>query len=124
MDQHSDIRAEAGTANQPGIGLANGAGAAAILAAGVGSLALGVFAFAGDAWPGLNALFIIWRPSGPLSGVTTAAIVVWLLAWFVLGRRWSGREVRLGPVNAWAFAMLAAGLLLTFPPVMDLLQGK
>ena len=106
------------------VGIPNGAGAAAILAAGVGSLALGVLAFAGDAWPALQHRLIFWKPTGPLSGVTISAIVVWLVAWVVLGRRWSGREVNLRPVNAWAFAMLAAGLLLTFPPFMDLLQGK
>src|SRR5471030_594869 len=65
----------------PGL-LPNGPGAAAILAAGVGSLALGVFAFAGDAWPTVKHAFDLWSPTGPLSGVTLAAIVVWLAAWF------------------------------------------
>ncbi len=101
-----------------------GPGAAAILAAGIGSLALGVFAFAGDAVPALSRAFSFWQPTGALSGVTTAAIAVWLVSWFVLSRRWAVRDVRLWPVNAAAFAMLAAALLLTFPPVMDALQGK
>ncbi len=101
-----------------------GSGAAAILAAGMGSLALGVFAFAGDAVPALGRAFTFWQPTGALSGVTITAIAVWLISWFVLSRRWASRDVRLGPVNAAAFAMLAAALLLTFPPVMDALQGK
>lgn len=101
-----------------------GPGAAAILAAGIGSLALGVFAFAGDAVPALSRAFSFWQPTGALSGVTITAIVVWLVSWFVLSRRWTQRDVRLGPVNAAAFAMLAVALLLTFPPVMDALQGK
>ena len=102
----------------------NGAGAAAILAAGAGSLALGVLALAGDAWPALRARLVLWPPTGPLSGVSSGAVLVWLAAWVVLARRWSGREVSLGRVNLVAFAMLIAGLLLTFPPFMDLLQGK
>jgi hypothetical protein len=102
----------------------NGPGAAAILAAGLGSLALGIFAFAGDAAPPLKAAFTLWPPSGPLSGVSTAAILVWIGAWLVLGRRWRRREVDLARVNAAAFVMLGGGLLLTFPPFMDLLQGK
>ncbi len=103
--------------------LPNGPGAAAVLAAGIGTFALGVFAFAGDASPSIGSALNIWNPSGPLSGVTSAAILVWLIAWYLLARRWSTRNVSLGWVNTAAFAMLAGGLLLTFPPFMDLLQG-
>jgi hypothetical protein len=103
--------------------MTNGPGAAAVLAAGIGSLALGVFAFAGDASPPIGRAFNIWNPSGPLSGVTSAAILVWLIAWYLLARRWSTRNVGLGWVNVAAFTMLAGGVLLTFPPFMDLLQG-
>jgi len=101
----------------------NGPGAAAVLAAGIGSLALGVFALAGDAVPTIRSAFNIWNPSGPLSGVTTGAVVVWLVAWFLLARRWSNRDVGLTAVTVTALAMLAGGLLLTFPPFMDLVQG-
>ena len=110
--------------DEPGADLANGLGAAAVLAAGVGSLALGVLAFITDAWPALKPALTLWKPSGPLSGVSTAAIVVWLAAWAVLAAVWGGRRVSLGWVNLAAFAMLATSLLLTFPPFMDLLQGK
>ncbi len=104
--------------------LPNGAGAAAILAAGVGSLAIGVFAFAADVSPYLKNAFNFWSPSGPLSGVSFTAVLVWLLVWFWLSRRWAAREVNFARASAAAFAMLIAGLLLTFPPFMDLLQGK
>ncbi len=102
----------------------NGPGAAAILAAGIGSFALGVFAFAGDAVPPILHAFNFWKPTGPLSGVTSTAVIVWLVAWFWLSRRWRTLNVNLTGVNVAAFVMLAAGLLLTFPPFMDLLQGK
>ena len=104
--------------------LPSGPGAAAILAAGAGALALGVFAFAGDAWPKVKAAFNLWKPSGPLSGVSLAAVLVWLLAWWGLARLWRGRNVNLALVNVAAFIMLAGGLLLTFPPFMDLLLAK
>lgn len=104
--------------------LPNGPGAAAILSAGTGSGALGVFALASDASPVVRHAFTIWPPSGDLSGVTLAAIVVWLVAWFGLSRLWTARDVGLVRVNVAAFAMLIVGLLLTFPPFMDLLQGK
>ena len=104
--------------------LPTGPGAAAILAAGIGSLALGVLALASDAAPAVQHAMIFWRPSGALSGVTTCAIGIWLAAWFVLGHRWADRDVSLTGINIASGLMLVGGLLLTFPPFMDLLQGK
>jgi len=102
----------------------NGPGAAAILAAGIGCAALGIFALTGDAFPAANHFFTFYTPTGGLSGVSTSAIIVWLVSWFVLSRRWSAQTVALAKVNLVAFALLVVGMLLTFPPVMDLIQGK
>ena len=102
----------------------NGPGAAAILGAGIGIAALGVFALAGDALPALARLFDIYHPTGPLSGVTTGAIAVWLLSWLGLHLAWRDRSVRLGPVIAAAAIGFAIGLVLTFPPAMDAIQGR
>ena len=104
--------------------LQNGAGAAAILAAGIGCAALGVFTLLADAFDGAKNLLNFYNPTGALSGVTTSAIVVWAAAWFVLAKRWDGRDVALTRVNVAAFALLAVGFALTFPPLLDLLQGK
>ncbi len=104
--------------------LPNGDGMAAIVAAGVGSAALGIFAFLGDAFKGIGQFFIFYRPTGPLSGVTLSAIAVWLAAWYVLAKRWGGRDVAVARASGIAFALLIVGLLFTFPPFMDLLQGK
>jgi hypothetical protein len=104
--------------------LTNGPGAAAILAAGIGSAALGVLALANDASPAINKLLTFYRPTGGLSGVSTVAVIVWLVVWFGLARRWATKTVPMAQVNVAAFALLAVGLLLTFPPFMDLLQGK
>lgn len=103
---------------------ANGSGAAAILAAGIGSAALGIFALTNDAIPAMNHFFSFYAPSGGLSGVSTVAVIVWLVAWFILARRWRGQTVALAKVNLAAFLLLAVGVLLTFPPVMDLIQGR
>jgi len=104
--------------------LTNGKGAAAIMAVGIGSLVLGVFTLAGDAVPAAARFFNVWTPTGPLSGVTGLAILIWLLTWWILGRAWSARDVSLRHVNWAAGFLIVAGLLLTFPPFMDLLQGK
>ena len=104
--------------------LPTGPGAAAILAAGVGAMAVGLLSFAVDVMPGLKTAFAVWKASGPLSGVSSLAVIVWLAAWLVLHSIWRRRNVGMSRVNAAAFVMLAAGLLLTFPPFVDLLQGK
>jgi hypothetical protein len=106
------------------IDVPTGPGAAAILAAGIGSFALGVVTFAGDAVPDMNRMLVFWQPAGALSGVTSTAIAVWLVSWYGLSRRWGSREVNLVPVNVATAVMVIAALLLTFPPFMDLLQGK
>jgi hypothetical protein len=85
---------------------------------------LGICAFAADAVPAIGHAFIFWTPTGALSGVTMTAITVWLVSWFGLSRRWGTRDVSLIRVNVAAFVMLLAALLLTFPPLMDLLEGK
>jgi hypothetical protein len=85
---------------------------------------LGVLALAGDAYPPVARALNVWKPTGPLSGVSDLAIIVWLLVWLVLARAWARRTVKWGMVKAASIAMLAAALLLTFPPFMDLLQGK
>jgi len=101
-------------------GLTNGSGAAAILAAGIGSIMVGVFAIAADKSASIKSLFVFYKPTGPLSGVTTAALLVWLLAWGVLEFRWGKRTVALARICAAALALLGLSLLLTFPPVADL----
>ncbi len=110
------------TANEAPI--TNGRGAATILAAAAGCFALGVLALAGDASPALAARLKFWTPTGPLSGVTDVAILFWLILWFGLNRMWRDRTVSMTRVNIASILLFAGGVLLTFPPFMDLLQGK
>jgi hypothetical protein len=98
----------------------NGPGAAALLAAGIGSLALAAFDITADKSPPIKAAFIFWKPTGALSGVTTSAIVVWLVVWAILHARWKSRTVDLKRLSAAALIMLVLGLMLTFPPLGDL----
>lgn len=106
------------TANAPAP--PNGSGAAALLAAGTGASALGVLAIAGDRIAAVEKFMAFYKPTGPLSGVTTCAIVIWLGVWAILDLRWKHRNVALGRVCAAALMLLVVGLLLTFPPIADL----
>jgi hypothetical protein len=103
---------------------ANGLAAAAILAAAIGCFTLGVLALAGDAFPAVAGRLSVWNPTGPLSGVTGLAVLVWIVSWIALERAWRHRTVNASRINLAAAVMLVAAVLLTFPPFMDLLQGK
>jgi hypothetical protein len=100
--------------------LTNGSGAAAILAAGIGSFALAVLACAGDKSAAVKNSLIFYKPTGPLSGVTTTAILIWFVTWGILEWRWRNRTVGVGRISAIALALLGLSLLLTFPPIVDL----
>jgi hypothetical protein len=97
----------------------NGFGAAAVLGAGIGSVALAVMAIAADRVPALGRFLNFYKPTGPLSGVTTTGIAIWLIAWVCLHYRWRNRNVALRPIVAMALILFVLGVLLTFPPVAD-----
>ncbi len=102
----------------------NGPVAAALVACAIGCFALSALAVASDGSKRLAAALNFYNPTGPLSGVTTLAIAVWLVVWALLAARWRNRALAFGKVSAVAFTLLALGLLLTFPPVGDLLLGR
>jgi len=101
----------------------NGPGAAAILAAGIGCAAVGIMAFAAEASRPFANMLNFYNPTGPLSGKTTVAIIVWLVAWFVLSRLWKEKTVPMQAVNVTAFILLGIGFLLTAPPIWALFLG-
>jgi hypothetical protein len=101
----------------------NGSGAAAILAAGIGCAMVGILAFAAEASRPFARMLNFYNPTGPLSGKTTVAVIVWLVAWFVLARLWQNKAVSLARINMAAFILLGIGFLLTFPPFWALFLG-
>ena len=97
----------------------NGGALAAVLAAGVGAFAVGLFVVANEA--GIFAAPSLYGPSGGLSGRSTFAVVTWLVTWAVLHARWRDRDVASGRVLMWALVLVALGVVMTFPPVWGLL---
>src|SRR5579872_4204047 len=83
----------------------NGAGAAAILAAGIGCATLGILALAGDAFPAISSALNFYKPSGALSGVSTVAVAVWLVSWLFLSRAWGTKTVAMAKVNLASFVL-------------------
>ena len=99
--------------------VANGAAMAAVLAAGMGTFAMGAFVLLNEL--GLLTSPALYGPAGGVSGRTTYATIVWLLAWAVLHTRWKSRDVSAGSLFIWTLVLVAVGILATFPTVWSLL---
>ena len=97
----------------------NGAALAAFLGAGIGALAMGVMVILNET--GLFAAPALYGPAGGVSGRTTFAVVIWLIGWAVLHRRWKQRQLEPRRVHALVLALIGAGVLLCFPPLWALL---
>lgn len=102
-----------------GTDLANGGAVASFFAAGIGAFAMGVFVLLNEA--GIFAAPAVYAPAGGVSGRTTAAVVVWLVAWAVLHHRWKDRELDSRRVYLLTLILVGVGVLATFPPIWGLL---
>ena len=100
--------------------IASGAATAAFLAAGIGAFALGLLVILNEA--GVYAAPTLYGPAGGVSGRTTFAVIIWLVSWVVLHRRWKGRQIDARRVHTLTFVLVALGLLLTLPPVWGLVS--
>lgn len=99
--------------------LTNGAALAAVLAAGIGAFAMGLFVILSEA-----KLFVapsLYAPAGGLSGRSTFAVIAWLAVWALLHARWRAREIESGRILVWTLVLTAVGAVLVFPPVWGLL---
>lgn len=103
--------------------LTNGPAAAAILAAGIGSMVLGLFVILSEALKSVNNALNFYNPVGPLSGKTIIAIAVWLAAWIILHISWKNKQVNFAGVFTASLILIILGLLGTFPPFFDLFGG-
>ena len=88
---------------------------AAILASGIGAFAMGLVVILNEA--GVYAAPSLYGPSGGVSGRTTIAVVVWLVAWAVLRWRWRDRRVEPRRIRAVTLLLIGLGLVGAFPPV-------
>ncbi len=96
--------------------LANGPAAAALVAAGIGSVALGLFTTLPEANTSVKEMLSFYSPVDPLSGKTTLAVIVWLLSWAILHGWWRNKELAFGKVFITTLALIALGIVSTFPP--------
>ncbi|OHD67856.1 MAG: hypothetical protein A2W19_01555 [Spirochaetes bacterium RBG_16_49_21] len=100
--------------------LYNGPAAAAILAAGISCMALGLFTTLAQAIGPLKKALNLYDPAGPLSGKTTFAVVAWLAAWIIFGILWKNKQVGFARVFIASLVLIALGLIGTFPPFFEM----
>jgi hypothetical protein len=102
-----------------GARVSSGAGAAALLSCGLGVFSLAVLAIIGDHSAAFKKMLTFYIPTGPLSGVATLAVAVWLLSWFGLDSFWKRSDSKGWAITA-GLVLLTLGFLLMIPPVADL----
>lgn len=96
----------------------NGAALAAFVAAGIGAFAMGFISLLDAA--GVLPLPTLYAPAGGVTGRTTLAVVIWLIAWAVLHSRWKERDMDTGRAHALTIVLTLLGILFAFPPLWAL----
>ena len=93
---------------------------AAMAAAGVGSAAVRVLTTFAELSPGLKNILNFYDPVGLLSGKTTVAVILWLIAWYALARCWHARSPGMKSALVAMFVLIGVGVVGTFPPFFEL----
>jgi hypothetical protein len=89
--------------------------AAAILAGGIGCLALGIVTTLAEASSSFKDWLDVNSDVGPLSGKTIVAVVVWLVSWAVLHVVYREKPFETRRALTIALVLVALGVLGTFP---------
>ncbi|MBF8289544.1 MAG: hypothetical protein HW391_512 [Chloroflexi bacterium] len=107
----------------------NGPVAAAFVAAGIGSLVLGIFVVLNEVSTDINtflkfdASYGLGSGVGPLSGKVALATIAYLASWVVLHFYARGKEVNFSRWFMVALVLVFAGFALTFPPIFEFVVG-
>ena len=100
-----------------------GPAAAVILAAGLASFTLGLLSVLTAASTSISNALTLSDRVGDISGLTTAAAVVFFASWGLLAIAWRRADPSLVPVAMAAAGLIALGLLGTFPPFFNAFAG-
>jgi hypothetical protein len=106
--------------------ITNGETIAAMIAAGIGALALGFFTtlaeiLATSTWRSSGFPGLTWdKGVGPLSGKTGYAVIIWLISWAVLYFVWRGKNLNFSRMFWVTLGLIGLGVLGTFPVFFEL----
>lgn len=126
-DSPRDAAAQAGPGPSGGTAATpkpNGPVAAAMLATGIGALVLGILTVLNEASEGIHD-FLEWSERvGPLSGVTSLAVIAFVLSWGALYGGLRDRDLPWRPVIVATIVLLAIAVVLTYPPFFELFKSE
>ncbi|MGA9762533.1 MAG: hypothetical protein WBQ14_08930 [Gaiellaceae bacterium] len=108
------------TVTRNGAERSSGPAFAGIIAAGLAFAALGVVTTLAEVFDGFGDWLAFSGRVGMLSGETILAIAVYIVSWAGLGLFWRRSDPPLVPVAVVTVALVAVGLLGTFPPFFRL----
>jgi hypothetical protein len=89
--------------------------AAAIIAGGVGALAVGLLTTLAEASISIKDFLNVSDPVGPLSGKTIGGVIIWLVAWAVLHVIYKDKPFETRRALTVALVLIGLGILGTFP---------
>lgn len=89
--------------------------AAAIIAGGVGSLAVGLLTTLAEASTSIKDALNLYDPVGPLPGKTISGVLIWLASWVVLHMVYRDKAFETRRALAVALVLIGLGILGTFP---------
>ncbi len=96
---------------------------AALIAAGIGAFVLGIMVILNEANVANISNSLKWvGPVGPLSGKVGISVIFFLLSWVGLHFAFRTRAVKLTTSFVTSLVLVALGLLLTFPPIVQALK--
>ena len=98
----------------------NGGVVAALIAAGLGCAVFGLLTVLGAASKRFSDLLSFYTPGGSLTGKSTVASLVFLLAWPNLHLRMRDNDYDLSRSFLLVLLLVGLGVILTFPPVYQL----
>lgn len=107
----------------------SGPAAAAIVAAGIGSLVLGLMVtlaeFSGDIKSFLDFAknYGLGTGVGPLSGKVIVGVLAYVISWAVLFAMWRGKEINVRKAFLATLVLVGLGFALTFPPIFLLFEA-
>ena len=89
--------------------------AAAVLATGIGALALGFLTTLNEASTDVHDFLEFDEDVGPLSGKTIVAVIAYFASWAILHGLWRRQNPALRPILIATAVLILVGILGTFP---------
>lgn len=97
---------------------------AAIIAGGIGALALGLFTTLAEMNETIEGWLDLKSSVGPLSGKTTFAVLTWLVAWGAMHAMLKNTRFETRRAFSIAMVLIALGVIGTFPTFFQLFAAE